>query len=148
MRINKTIINTAAKVINSGSKRAENVTVSNPLVKTSVKDVSIIKDAPLLRKPLTPKEIANMKPSEFKALLESRMDIPEEFRVLQQYQTVTRIHSPEQLSLYDEINNVLLHKNVDFEQRKTFLYNIMSYSPENAQYSKNFYQNLLIKDTI
>ena len=144
MRINGEIINTAVKAIRGNVRRIETPVVSNPLIKAPVRDV-LIKDAPLLRTPLTQKEIMNMKPSEFQELLASRCDIPENLRVLQEYQSVTRIHSPEQLSLYDEINNVLLQNNVDFERRKKFLEHIMYYSPENAQYSKKLLPKLLEK---
>ena len=144
MRINGEIINTAVKTIKGGVKRVDTPKVTTPLIKAPIRDM-LIKDAPILRTPLSKKQILNMKPSEFNELLAARTDIPEELRVLQEYQTVTRIHSPEQLSLYDEINNILLQRNVNFEQRKAFLGRIMYYSPENAQYSKKLLPKLIEK---
>ena len=124
MRINKSIINTAVKLVNTASKRVEDASVSNPLVKTSLKDVSIIKDAPLLRTPLTKKQILEMKPSEFKALLESRTEIPKE--------VAETIENPAELGLYDTLNNLLLEKHIPLDKRKEILTNFIRISDSNS----------------
>ena len=124
MRINKTIINTAVKVVNSATKRVEDATVSNPLVKSSLKEISIVKDAPLLRTPLTKKQILEMKPNEFKTILESRTDIPKEI--------AETIENPAELGLYDTLNNLLLEKHIPLDKRKEILTNFIRISDSNS----------------
>ena len=124
MRINGEIINTAVKTIKGGVKRVDTPKVTTPLIKAPIRDM-LIKDAPILRTPLSKKQILNMKPSEFKTLLESRADIPEELTEL--------ISSPSYLSMYDRINNIILENNFALGKRNEILYNFLNYSePEVA----------------
>ena len=123
MRINGGIINTAVKTIKGGIKRVDSPNVAAPLVKAPVRDV-LIKDAPLLRAPLAKNQILNMKPSEFKTLLEKRTDIRQELSEL--------IKTPSDLSLYDSINNIVLEKKLPFINKNKILYNFLCYSEPEA----------------
>ena len=144
MRINKTIINTAAKVLHSDAKQTENQMVSTPLFQAAIEG-SVIKEAPLIRRPLTQKEITRIKPSEFEALIEKRTDIPDELRLVKDYQGNVVIRTPEQLSFYDEINNILLQRNVDYESRINFLKNALLHSPEYIVYQRKILPKLIAK---
>ena len=124
MRINGKVINTAVKVISGGVKHVDTPHVSSPLIKAPVRDV-LMKDAPVLRIPLTNKQVLNMKPSELKAILETRNDIPEELSKF--------ISSPSYLNMYDRINNIMLENNFALKKRNEILYNFLNYSePEIA----------------
>ena len=123
LKINGKIINTAVKAIRGTTRRAEKSVVSFPLAKSPVSDV-LIKEAPILRTPLSKKAIADMKPSEFKALMESRTDIPKE--------VVSSIKSPDELSFYDVLNNMLLERNVPYEKRINILNNFINKSEPEA----------------
>lgn len=117
MRINKTIINAAAKVMRTNAKRADIQAVSCPIIKTGTAEVTI-KDAPLLRTPLSKKQILNMKPSEFQELLKSRTDIPKSI--------VEKIYGPEDIQLYDNLNNYFLIKNYSQKDRIKLLENVFN----------------------
>lgn len=117
LRINKTIINTIGRITRANTRRAERVAVSNPLGKTTAREI-LIKDAPLLRTPLSQKEIANMKPSEFKALLESRIDIPKSIN--------ENLYGAEDIRLYDILNNYFLTKNYSQKDRIKLLENVFN----------------------
>ena len=144
MKINKTIINTAVKCLRSDVKRAETPAVSKPLLSAPGID-TLIKEAPLLRTPLTQKQISNMKPSEFKAIMEKRTDIPDELRLVKDCYGEVIIKTPEQLSFYDEMNNILLQRNINYESRINFLKNALWHSPENMVYQKKVLPNLIEK---
>lgn len=98
-------------------------------------------------KPLNKKQINEMKPSEFQELLKSRTDIPEKFRTINPDSCNKKalIYTPEQLSLYDEIHNTLLLKNVDLQTQEKFLTEIMHICPENAQYAAKTLPKLINK---
>ena len=123
MRINGEFINTAVKIIRGGVKRVDTPRISSPLIKPPVRDF-LEKEAPLLRIPLSKKEILNMKPTEFQKLLESRTDIPKEFNEI--------VTTPSDLSLYDSINNILQEKFLPLENRNEILKNFLNYSEPEA----------------
>ncbi len=147
MKINGEIVNAAVNVIKREAgivSKAESVVASNPLLKMPAKDI-LIKEAPVLIKPLTERQVKNMKPSEFQALLEKRTDIPDELRIIKDYKGEVRIKTPEQLSFYDEMNNILLQKNVDQKVRTELLRDFLWHSPYNLKYAMKVLPRLIEK---
>ena len=100
---------------------------------------------PKIFKPLTKKEIVSIKPSEFENLVSTRTDIPECLRITGNCFQKAKIHSPEQLSLYDEINNILLEKMIDSKTRTVILSNILEASPSRCEITKKTLTKLIQK---
>ena len=144
MKINREIVNAAVKTIRGKAKHIETTLVDNPLLKTPITDV-LIKEAPILRTPLSKKQIQNIKPSEFKSLMEARTDIPDELRLVKDYKGDVFIRTPEQLALYDELNNILLQRNIDYEKRIEILKNALWHSPEKIVYQRKVLPRLIEK---
>lgn len=67
--------------------------------------------------PLTDKEILNIKPKEFKNLLHSRGDIPKN--------TIVNINTPEELAMYDEVNNLMIKNKIQINKRQEILKNFL-----------------------
>ena len=132
MIIPKLIIETSKSAVKQANKIASaesSVFITKP---SSINaGDSFLAKIPEMFRPLSKKEIAEIKPSEFKKLLESRKDIPKEITEVSWNDGY--LHVPEQLSLYDKINNILITKNINSETRKKILLNIIQQGPENAE---------------
>lgn len=85
-------------------------------------------------KPLSDKEILNIKPSEFVKLLQSRTDIPEELKARLEgvpendYCNNNKIKTPEELALYDDINSLMKKNNIKPKERNEIIKNFLSMS--------------------
>ncbi len=85
-------------------------------------------------KPLSEKEISNIKPSEFVQLLKSRTDIGDVLKAeltetpKDSYYNDDKIKTPEELALYDDISNLMKKNNIKLNKRTEIIQNFLRYS--------------------